>query len=517
MSKVYAIEKFLGVNNRLSNHELPAGVLSEASNVGFSEYTGSVSKIAGYGLMESSQTPFDGLSVGMFYADTITVDSKILAATTEDIYEFLGTSWSSRVPAGQKLTGTRIDIPSWTVAIDATATPIDECIIFTNGKDQIRIFKKPSGTQFEKLDDGTGTPIAWTSKFVVWWENRLWCIHIVSGANEYPDRIYYSGIRDCEDWTGSTSGYVDINLGISGKILGATVFRNKLTLLCAHGIVVIDYIGGTDIIKTEDIPVNFGCIAPGSVITVGNLLYYLSFNGIASFNGNSVEYVTEDVWNININGSINYGIEKDVAVVATSGFISRSNELVISYPTALNNYRNYGNAVFNIKTRMLSFNNNTFFEADGFVGDAQSYFPGDSEYAVIDAFIGYDRKVYYLHYGNLANGSNYQSKIKTGWISFGNPSIKKRILKIDLVLSRLVTAGSNGTVAIYTDFNATTSHSSRSISVPGAGVKGTPYLVEFNLSIPCRSVFLYIYSALANEGFVLNSIYITYDEFEGNK
>jgi hypothetical protein len=502
MSEIYAIKKFLGVNNKVANDDLPAGVLSDAINVNFSNYLGSVVKSGGYQEMETAQTPFSGISVGMFYADTVKITPLIYAVTTTNFYVFNGSTWTN--VTGAALTGTRDDIPSWTVGIDVFGGVEREHVLFTNGKDLMKR-RPPAGGNFTNLQD-VSTDLTWTAKHIVWWKNRLWCIHIIDGANEYSDRIYYSGIRDCEDWSSSTSGYKDISLGQSGKVNGAAVFRDKIVLLCAREIIIINYIGGTDIIKTESVPIEYGCIAPGSVLAVGNLLYYLSLVGVAVFNGSSVSYPTRDKWSIDI--------WEENAKWSVGCFID--NDILMSYPSNSNATENDKAVVFNGITQSISFYDYTYIKIQGFAGKALSgYVTNETINCVL-----LDDKIAYGYYqdglGDIDN-SSYISSFNIGWQSLnGDPSVVKRALKLCIVfLKPQLTIDSSGTITVYKNYS-TSVVTTRTFSITGSGSVGN-IIKEYDLNVDCRVIDIKIESDNSDVTLGVHAIYIIYDEFEGDK
>ncbi len=112
-------------------------------------------------------------------------------------------------------------------------------------------------------------------KFAAWWDNRLW----VSGDNI----VYYSEIDNPEQFD-ATYRYVKIRDGKQGdEITQLVEYKDNLYVFKRYSVHIIQRktTGYGQAQCSRDV----GCIAPWSLISLGNLLMFLSYKGWEVYNG----------------------------------------------------------------------------------------------------------------------------------------------------------------------------------------------------------------------------------------
>jgi hypothetical protein len=129
------------------------------------------------------------------------------------------------------------------------------------------------GTTFTK--NRSGVPIG---GFSTWFHNFLF----VAGNTSNPNRLYFSNLGDPTTFTGAN--YVDINPGDSDSCTGMGMLQDELFFFKRNSIWSITGWSGTTFaattVATENTNVRlfgYGCVAPGSIVSVGNDIYFLSF------------------------------------------------------------------------------------------------------------------------------------------------------------------------------------------------------------------------------------------------
>jgi hypothetical protein len=120
--------------------------------------------------------------------------------------------------------------------------------------------------------------IAPNGKLSAWWDERLW----ISG----DDIVYDSQISYPEHFDIS-SRYITVQRGdMSDEITGLVPYKDSLYVFRKRSIFVIQKVslGYGMFLVTDDV----GCIAPFSVVSVNNMLMFLSHRGFELFNGSDV-------------------------------------------------------------------------------------------------------------------------------------------------------------------------------------------------------------------------------------
>jgi hypothetical protein len=115
-------------------------------------------------------------------------------------------------------------------------------------------------------------------KFSAWWDERLW----VSG----DDIVYYSQILYPEHFDISAR-YVTVQRGdMSDEITQLVAYKDSLYVFRKQSIYAIQKtVSGYGLFLITD---GVGCIAPWSMVSVNNLLMFISFRGVELFNGTDV-------------------------------------------------------------------------------------------------------------------------------------------------------------------------------------------------------------------------------------
>lgn len=127
------------------------------------------------------------------------VDTRVVAASIADgIFSNIGTGFSSS-------------------AVPAYST-FDDLLILSNDA-SADVPKSWDQTTFQSL---AGSPPNFS--FSCTHKNRSWAAGVISA----PSRLYYSGSLDPEDWTGGTSGSIDIDPSDGDAIVGLASFKDEL-------------------------------------------------------------------------------------------------------------------------------------------------------------------------------------------------------------------------------------------------------------------------------------------------
>jgi hypothetical protein len=102
---------------------------------------------------------------------------------------------------------------------------------------------------------------------------------IVSGQSLNPSTIYYSTRLKPYDFTGASSGSIDVG----DIVTGIKVFRNSLIIFCKNSIFELTNLDSTPIIKS--VTKNIGCVSGNSIQEIGGDLIFLAPDGLRTIAG----------------------------------------------------------------------------------------------------------------------------------------------------------------------------------------------------------------------------------------
>ena len=102
---------------------------------------------------------------------------------------------------------------------------------------------------------------------------------IVSGQTLNPSTVYYSTRLKPYDFTGASSGSIDVG----DIVTGIKVFRNSLVIFCKNSIYELTNLDSDPIIKS--VTKNIGCVSGNSIQEIGGDLIFLAPDGLRTVAG----------------------------------------------------------------------------------------------------------------------------------------------------------------------------------------------------------------------------------------
>lgn len=156
---------------------------------------------------------------------------------------------------------------------------MNDIILFANGEDTLFSW---DGEEIREIE---GAPRL--SCLTLHYE-RVWG----AGEKEEPDRVYYSRDFDPEDWQSEESGTIDVPTWNGGSVRVVRTLFNDVVVFKDHDIFRIygTYPGEYEVGRVHGV---VGPIAPRSVVTTGDMVYFLSANGICFYDGIKAQTLAE--------------------------------------------------------------------------------------------------------------------------------------------------------------------------------------------------------------------------------
>lgn len=120
--------------------------------------------------------------------------------------------------------------------------------------------------------------------FIAVVRDQVWTANIDEGSGRVPFRTRWSGINDATSWTTGTDQSDFQDIPDSGAITGL-VGGEYAVILSERSISRATYVGSPLIYQVDRVETSRGCAYPGSVASIGRMVFYLSDDGFYLFDG----------------------------------------------------------------------------------------------------------------------------------------------------------------------------------------------------------------------------------------
>lgn len=176
----------------------------------------------------------------------------------------------------------------------------DDVVVMCNGVNPVKIWNgvETSAANLSSTTSSTGVMVV---KYLASMKGRIYGLGVVDSTDvDAPSRVMISGfdpatgnprpqIWDNSFYVGGADQY--------GPINGAGVLNDQLVIFKRNATYKFSPGSGrlldtSALVQMEE---QIGCIAPGSIATVGGNILFLSTLGLFAFNGNSFQYISEQI------------------------------------------------------------------------------------------------------------------------------------------------------------------------------------------------------------------------------
>jgi len=108
---------------------------------------------------------------------------------------------------------------------------------------------------------------------------RIWC----GGISENKDTVFYSNLLDGDDWTGGSTGYINLKtVWGTDEIVAIAPFYGKLVIFGKNNIVIYDSPDVVSTLALNEVIRGVGLVSRDSVQAIGDDLVFLSNTGLRS-------------------------------------------------------------------------------------------------------------------------------------------------------------------------------------------------------------------------------------------
>lgn len=271
-----------GLNSTAGPLTLQNNESSDLQNIDFNKF-GSVLKRNGYTALKTtaiSGTPdIDGLFDFEVSAGGTTVASLVAIAGT-DIFKMddLDGTWDTITSAISITAGNHCDFANF-----------QNILFITNGTDSPFNWDATRNGKCSVGEAVAGIDLV-TAKYVELYNNYLFYGNVsITAASPvaHPSRIYWSNLKDTENWT--STDYIDIAQNDGQEITGLKILGDRLVIFKTRSIYNLYFTGDVDVPfvlpgggKSNS---TVGCIAPFSIQEVDNGLVFMSYDGFYFYDG----------------------------------------------------------------------------------------------------------------------------------------------------------------------------------------------------------------------------------------
>ena len=161
---------------------------------------------------------------------------------------------------------------------------------FVNFNDRLHCFH--TGVVPQRYDGSLGSGSKWTAhatdpagistfdpSCAMGYYGRIWC----GGISENKDTVFYSNLLDGDDWTGGSTGYINLKtVWGTDEIVAIAPFYGKLVIFGKNNIVIYDSPDVVGSLALNEVIRGVGLVSRDSVQAIGDDLVFLSNTGLRS-------------------------------------------------------------------------------------------------------------------------------------------------------------------------------------------------------------------------------------------
>ena len=161
---------------------------------------------------------------------------------------------------------------------------------FVNFNDRLHCFH--TGVIPQRYDGSLGTDAKWTAhatdpagittfdpSCAMGYYGRIWC----GGISENKDTVFYSNLLDGDDWTGGSTGYIDLKtVWGTDEIVALAPYFGKLVIFGKNNIVIYDSPDVVGSLALNEVIRGVGLVSRDTVQAIGDDLVFLSNTGLRS-------------------------------------------------------------------------------------------------------------------------------------------------------------------------------------------------------------------------------------------
>jgi hypothetical protein len=198
-------------------------------------------------------------------------------------------------------------------------TQFGNFIVASNGANPPQVWQLDNATQFSNL--GGSPPTFWHSAVV-----RNFLITAWQPTNR--NRVQWSEIGNHAGWTAGNQSSDFETIFDTPEITGLVGGEFGI-IFGLRKIFQLNFVGGSTIFQIRTIEQERGCIAHGSLVTVGNTTYFLSQDGFASTDGETTKLIGEN----RIDDFFDGNLDQSNILRITSGHDPLNKLIFWSYPS----------------------------------------------------------------------------------------------------------------------------------------------------------------------------------------
>jgi hypothetical protein len=197
------------------------------------------------------------------------------AGNTSKLYRMATGSYADVSKGGGYTTSTDNEMWYW--------ARFNNLLLATNFADAIQKFTVNTSTNFADL--AAGAPKA---RYITTSGSFVIVGNTFDGVDgNVPHRVRWCALGDPTDWTVSATTQADYNdLDVSKGWVKGVVGGEYVVVFQERAISRMEYIGSPVIWQFREVESGRGTMAPGSIVKVGNLIFYLGLDGFYAFDGN---------------------------------------------------------------------------------------------------------------------------------------------------------------------------------------------------------------------------------------
>jgi hypothetical protein len=298
------------------------------------------------------------------------------------------------------------------------------------------------------------------SKTLATWYGYIFLGNVLVSGIRQHSRVYWNQVGD--KWTWPDSYYLDLDPDDGDSITAMKMLRDVLVVFKYNKIFNVQWVGGSLLFDFVRVSTHVGCVGPRAVVEVRGILYFLANDGLYSYDGNTITYLSDKVrdrfllhFNHNaasISEVVYYEKHQQIWVsIAEDG--SDTKNRVYVYDLMLGSWSIYDLACDAIGA--VAWGENIIYANFPDPYNSYDFIIGEQIGAKSSQLLLalYGRTLYQFGDIDTDNGKQFNSIWRSIWMDFGSSVNNKRITRLSALFDRQSTTESmSAQVTIYKDW-----------------------------------------------------------------
>ena len=349
-----------------------------------------------------------------------------------------------------------------------------------------------SGNTTEAAVSATTTPIGATC--CLGWGGYLFLGNVMVGSVRKQSRVQWNSVNSITTWP--STYWIDLDPDDGDYITGITLYGDQIIVFKENKIFSISWVGGQLLFNSVRRSSEIGCIAPDTIVQKNGLIYFLSKNGVYTFDGQSTRSASDK-----ISDKITNELNPSTVQVSKAVVYDKHEQIWFAVPKSPSTLPNRVYVMDYITGGWNAYDMDIEGLANLTIATDQIYASYPLPYSSYSlekigeqtgeesSFLGIVSNGFVSEFGGVSTdlGSEFSAGWKSPWYDFGQAALNKRVLRITALVDTVEATGSSTlNISTFKDWDEETVRKTDTLELSASGNEAVREK-RADFTEPCRA------------------------------